>query len=90
MIPNGQQGFEELQCFETSKRISSRRERVLAKILVDVHMLCVVDVALALQAALLALEGQERQVLVIYAGADHVRKQELLSSFQLLESIEIR
>lgn len=48
----------------------------MAKILVDVHMLCLVDVALALRAVEALLRAEERRaVVVVYAGADHVRKQ---------------
>lgn len=76
-IPNVQEAFEELMHFdpERSQR-SSRRERVMAKILVDVYMLCIVDVALALATAEAMLRSQHgRAVIVVYAGADHIRKQ---------------
>ena len=39
-IPNVQEAFEELMQFDPEERRSSRRERVMANILVDVYMLC--------------------------------------------------
>eukprot|EP00435_Cladocopium_sp_Y103_P048105 s2099_g14.t1 len=74
-IPNVQEAFEELMRFDPEQRRSSRRERVMANILVDVYMLCIVDVALALLTAEAILRTQGRAVIVVYAGADHIRKQ---------------
>ncbi|CAJ1414102.1 unnamed protein product [Effrenium voratum] len=74
-IPCVEDAFKELLRFDPG-RVSTRRERVLGQILVDVYMLCMVDVAIAVKAVELALKTEAGPlVLVLYAGGDHIRKQ---------------
>eukprot|EP00434_Breviolum_minutum_P009050 symbB.v1.2.007969.t2/scaffold465.1/size200768/5 len=68
--------------WDPEERISNKRERVMAKILVDVYMLCIVDVALALLTAEAMLRADGPQVIVVYAGGAHIRNQVKFWSLQ--------
>lgn len=73
-IPDGAAAFCELAAFDAATgQPATRRQRVLAKILVDIFQLRLVDLAAILRVAdavVAAPEGQ-RVVVILYAGADH-------------------
>jgi len=79
-IPDFDAAFAELKIFgdalaKGSKRSSTKRERVLAKMLVDIYQLRLVDLAMILSVAdcALAVETGQRVVVVLYAGGDHTK-----------------
>eukprot|EP00439_Symbiodinium_sp_Y106_P082559 s117_g22.t1 len=76
-IPNFADAFAELKRFDPDERISTRRERVLAKILIDAFLLCIVDVAAVLRTAEAILKAPEESqlILVLYAGGTHIQHQ---------------
>ncbi|CAE7580554.1 unnamed protein product [Symbiodinium natans] len=71
-IPSMEEAFRELAEFEP-KSGSSRRQRVLAKILIDVFQLRLVDLAAILRVAdcVLSAGEDEEVVVVLYAGGAH-------------------
>ncbi|CAE7532062.1 unc-104 [Symbiodinium pilosum] len=76
-IPSFADAFAELSRFDPDERISTRRERVLAKILIDVFICSIVDVAAVLKTAEAILRAPENSplVLVLYAGGYHMQNQ---------------
>ncbi|CAE7884695.1 unc-104, partial [Symbiodinium sp. KB8] len=76
-IPSFADAFAELERFDPDERISTRRERVLAKILIDAFLLCIVDVAAVLRTAEAILKAPEESqlILVLYAGGTHIQHQ---------------
>eukprot|EP00434_Breviolum_minutum_P008953 symbB.v1.2.007888.t1/scaffold489.1/size197246/6 len=73
-IPNLEMAFEELSAFDpASKTAANRRQRVLAKIIIDSFQLRSVDLAAVLTMAECMLEAQEGEevVVVLYAGGTH-------------------
>jgi len=78
-IPSISEAFKELSAFDPEKgQASSRRLRVLAKIIIDVFQVRLVDLAMILSVASIigAAEPNEKVSVVIYAGADHTRSVE--------------
>jgi len=73
-MPNFEAAFAELLSFDPETRVTTRRERVLAKILVDAFQLKLVDLASILKMASVVMQAPENsQVVIVYfAGADHV------------------
>jgi len=74
-IPGVEDAFKELAKFDPSKRSSSKRERVLAKIMVDIYQLRLVDLAAVLRVAdVIASAPQDKPLVVIlYTGSDHTK-----------------
>jgi len=74
-IPGIEDAFKELAAFKPEARASSRRERVLAKFLVDGFQLRLVDLAAILRVAsvVAASPPESRVVVVFYAGVDHAK-----------------
>ncbi|CAK0882175.1 unnamed protein product [Prorocentrum cordatum] len=74
-IPDYESAFQELRAFDFRSRSSTRRERVLAKILVDAFQLRLVDAAAILTIGNIVAQSEEgaRVVVVLYAGAAHSR-----------------
>ncbi|CAL1128114.1 unnamed protein product [Cladocopium goreaui] len=74
-IPNLQEAFEELAAFHPSTQAASRRQRVLAKIIIDSFQLRLVDLAAVLTMAECMLEAKEGEevVVVLYAGGAHTQ-----------------
>jgi len=79
-IPDFDAAFAELKSFgdalaKGSTRSSTKRECVLAKMLVDIYQLRLVDLAMILSVAdcALAAETGQRVVVVLYAGGDHTK-----------------
>lgn len=72
-IPGFKSAFEELRAIDLSSRVTNRRERALAKILVDGFQLRLVDVAAILRMALAVAKAPpgENVVVVLFAGLDH-------------------
>ena len=74
-IPDAAAAFAEFSLLDPAARTTTRRERVLAKILVDIFQLRLVDVAAALAVAdaVVGAPPGGRVVVVLYAGGDHAR-----------------
>jgi len=74
-IPGLDEAFRELAAFDPGARASTKRERVLAKIVVDGFQLRLVDVAAVLSVADAVLSAPEgaRVAVVLYAGEDHTK-----------------
>ncbi|CAK9069719.1 unnamed protein product [Durusdinium trenchii] len=74
-IPNVQEAFEELATFDPKSGPSSRRQRVLAKMIIDSFQLRSVDLAAVLTMADCILEAPEGEevVVVLYAGGVYWR-----------------
>lgn len=74
-IPDFDAAFQELSKLNAAQRVSTARERVLAKILVDAFQLRLVDLAatLCVADAVMAAPSGTRVVVVMYAGADHTK-----------------
>jgi len=72
-IPGVDAAFEEL--LRADPRISTDREQVLSKIIIDAYQLRLVDLSMLLKMANLILSAPEegRIVIVVYAGLDHTR-----------------
>jgi len=72
-IPDFKSAFAELLRSDLGARVSTRRERVLAKILVDAFMLRLVDLAAVLKMAdaILNAPAGKPVVLVAFLGGDH-------------------
>jgi len=69
-IPSLEETFAELKC---RSQVSSRRERVLGQIFVDVFQLRLVDLAMVLKVANAVVSAAEDKpiAIVLYAGSDH-------------------
>jgi len=75
-IPNVEETFAELRKLNLQAgNCSTRRQRILAKILVDAYQLRLVDLAAILKIAHIVTQAPEgsRCAIVIYAGSDHVK-----------------
>jgi len=74
-IPCLDDAFKELASFDPESRISTPRERVLAKIIVDVFQLRAFDLAISLAVMESAIDAPpgEPVVVILYAGEDHTR-----------------
>jgi len=74
-IPGLQDAFKEFAKFDPSTRASTRRERVLAQIIIDAFQLRLVDLAMTLAVADAAAAAPPGMpvVVVLYAGEDHTR-----------------
>lgn len=73
-IPGVTDAFKEFAALAKDGRVSNKRERVLAQIIVDSYQLRMVDLASILaiaQAVVAAAAEGERCVVVYYGGADH-------------------
>merc|ERR1712238_452156 len=72
-IPAFEAAFAELSQFDPSARVTTRRERALAKILVDAFQLRSVDLAAILKIAEVVLNSPEdaHVAVVLFAGGDH-------------------
>lgn len=72
-IPSSEAAFEELARFDPEKRVTTRRERVLSKILVDAFQLHLVDLASILKMTEVAMRapGDKPLVIVYFAGGNH-------------------
>lgn len=72
-IPAFEPAFEELARFDPDEQVTTRRERVLAKILVDAFQLKLVDLASILKMIDVIIREPEdsRVVIVYFAGGDH-------------------
>jgi hypothetical protein len=75
-IPNVEEAFKEISKFDIAAgRASTKKQRLLAKILVDAFQLRLVDLASILKAAHIATMAPEgsKVVIVVYAGSDHTK-----------------
>mmetsp|Transcript_49736 Transcript_49736/g.155649 ORF Transcript_49736/g.155649 Transcript_49736/m.155649 type:complete len:697 (+) Transcript_49736:72-2162(+) len=74
-IPDVEEAFQELSRFDPTTRVSTGRERVLAKIILDCIQLRMVDLAAILRVtdAVLAAEPGSNVVVIVYAGVDHTK-----------------
>merc|ERR1712194_78469 len=72
-IPGFDDAFAELTKFDPSARVTTRRERALAKILVDGFQLRLVDLAAVLKIIDIVVRSPENAqvVVVLFAGGDH-------------------
>lgn len=77
-IPGFEAAFAEIAAFDYDARVSTRRERALAKILVDAFQIRLVDLAaiLSVADAVATSPSGARVVVVLYAGADHTKNVE--------------
>lgn len=73
-MPNYEAAFSELSLFDATAP-ATKRQRVLAKVIVDIFQLRMVDLASILRIADIATSAPagSRIVIVYYAGVDHVR-----------------
>jgi len=73
-VPSLDQALAELRQFKSEDRVATtKRQRVMAKIIVDVMQLRLVDVAAILKVATIAASSPvgSRHAIVFYGGADH-------------------
>eukprot|EP00434_Breviolum_minutum_P039583 symbB.v1.2.035153.t1/scaffold4672.1/size36684/2 len=74
-IPSFDEAMREILSYREGKATSTRRQRVLAKIIIDVFQLRMVDLAsilIVMDRALAFPEGSE-VVIIMYAGGDHTQ-----------------
>eukprot|EP00747_Dinoflagellata_sp_TGD_P016448 gnl/TRDRNA2_/TRDRNA2_125120_c1_seq2.p1 gnl/TRDRNA2_/TRDRNA2_125120_c1~~gnl/TRDRNA2_/TRDRNA2_125120_c1_seq2.p1 ORF type:complete len:278 (+),score=29.87 gnl/TRDRNA2_/TRDRNA2_125120_c1_seq2:14-847(+) len=73
-IPSIEAAFTEFAKFDPDKRSTTKRERVLSQIIVDIFQLRLVDMASVLKVADVVCSVPEgaRVVVVLYLGSDHV------------------
>jgi len=74
-IPGLDEAFRELAAFDPASRVSTYRERVLAKIIVDAFQVRLVDLAMIFAVAEAVLDAPPSLpvVVVLYAGEDHTK-----------------